>query len=38
MSEVVLLVEDELFIAMDLQMTIEDAGFCVEGPLSLIHI
>lgn len=36
MSEVVLLVEDELFIAMDLQMTIEDAGFCVEGPCTSV--
>lgn len=31
-TDAVLLVEDELFIAMDLQGTIEDAGFRVEGP------
>ncbi|GGB30076.1 hypothetical protein GCM10011380_19400 [Sphingomonas metalli] len=32
MAETVLLVEDELFIALDLQATIEEAGYCVEGP------
>ncbi|KQN19415.1 histidine kinase [Sphingomonas sp. Leaf33] len=32
MSDTVLLVEDELLIALDLQATIEDAGFAVEGP------
>ncbi len=32
MDRLVLLVEDELFIALDLQATIEDAGFAVEGP------
>ena len=30
----VLLVEDELFIALDLQMTIEDAGFAGLGALT----
>ncbi len=32
MTDTVLLVEDELFIALDLQQTIEEAGFAVEGP------
>lgn len=32
MRDTVLLVEDELLIALDLQATIEDAGFAVEGP------
>ena len=32
MTEPVLLVEDELFIALDVQATIEAAGFAVEGP------
>lgn len=32
MTERVLLVEDELFIALDVQATIEAAGFEVEGP------
>lgn len=32
MADTVLLVEDELLIALDLQATIEDAGFAVEGP------
>jgi CheY-like chemotaxis protein len=36
MSETVLLVEDELFIALDLQETIEDAGFCVVGPCTTL--
>ncbi|MFD1787917.1 response regulator [Sphingomonas floccifaciens] len=36
MTEPVLLVEDELFIALDLQATIEDAGFSVEGPCTTL--
>jgi CheY-like chemotaxis protein len=32
----VLLVEDELFIALDLQETIEDAGFRVVGPCATV--
>lgn len=32
----VLLVEDELFIALDLQETIEDAGFHVVGPCATV--
>ncbi|WP_235528189.1 response regulator [Sphingomonas sp. Leaf231] len=32
----VLLVEDELFIALDLQETIEEAGFRVVGPCATI--
>jgi DNA-binding NtrC family response regulator len=32
----VLLVEDELFIALDLQETIEEAGFHVVGPCATI--
>lgn len=32
MTDPVLLVEDELFIALDVQATIEAAGFVVEGP------
>lgn len=36
MADIVLLVEDELFIAMDLQATIEDAGFRVEGPCTTL--
>ena len=32
MTDPVLLVEDELFIALDVQATIEAAGFAVEGP------
>lgn len=32
MTDPVLLVEDELFIALDVQATIEAAGFEVEGP------
>ena len=36
MTEPVLLVEDELFIALDLQATIEDAGFRVEGPCTTL--
>ena len=32
----VLLVEDELFIALDLQETIEDAGFRVVGPCATL--
>jgi len=31
-TDPVLLVEDELFIALDVQATIEAAGFAVEGP------
>lgn len=37
MTETVLLVEDELFIALDLQATIEDAGFAVEGPWTTLE-
>ncbi len=36
MTDTVLLVEDELFIALDLQQTIEDAGFQVEGPCTSV--
>lgn len=36
MTEPVLLVEDELFIALDLQATIEDLGFRVEGPCTTL--
>ncbi len=36
MTEPVLLAEDELFIALDLQATIEDAGFPVEGPCTTL--
>ncbi len=36
MDKLVLLVEDELFIALDLQQTIEDAGFRVEGPCTSV--
>jgi len=32
MAGTVLLVEDELFVALDLQDTIENAGFSVDGP------
>ncbi|WP_311271192.1 response regulator [Sphingobium sp. WCS2017Hpa-17] len=32
MAGTVLLVEDELFVALDLQDTIEGAGFSVDGP------
>lgn len=32
MAGTVLLVEDELFVALDLQDTIEEAGFSVDGP------
>ncbi|WP_420143007.1 response regulator [Sphingobium sp.] len=32
MAGTVLLVEDELFVALDIQDTIEDAGFSVDGP------
>lgn len=32
MAPTVLLVEDELFVALDLQDTIEEAGFSVDGP------
>jgi DNA-binding NtrC family response regulator len=35
-TEPVLLVEDELFIALDLQATIEDLGFQVEGPCTTL--
>jgi DNA-binding response OmpR family regulator len=33
----VLLVEDELFIALDLQETIEEAGFRVVGPCATVR-
>lgn len=36
MTDAVLLVEDELFIALDLQGTIEDTGFRVVGPCGTI--
>ncbi|KTT76366.1 response regulator [Sphingomonas endophytica] len=36
MTDLVLLVEDELLIALDLQGTIEDAGFRVEGPCTTL--
>ncbi|MGR6328555.1 response regulator [Sphingomonas sp. XXL09] len=32
MADKVMLVEDELFVALDVQMTIEEAGLSVEGP------
>ena len=32
MAKPVLLVEDELFVALDVQMTVEDAGLSVDGP------
>ncbi|MCE3590369.1 hypothetical protein LXJ59_27665, partial [Escherichia coli] len=32
MADRVMLVEDELFVALDVQMTVEDAGLEVEGP------
>ncbi|WP_203308325.1 MULTISPECIES: response regulator [Sphingomonas] len=32
MADRVMLVEDELFVALDVQMTVEDAGLTVEGP------
>lgn len=35
-TDEVLLVEDELFIALDLQETIEEAGFRVVGPCATI--
>ncbi len=34
--DTVLLVEDELFIALDLQETIEEAGFRVMGPCATV--
>ena len=34
MAKPVLLVEDELFVALDVQMTVEDAGLSVDGPYS----
>ncbi|HET9510733.1 MAG TPA: response regulator [Sphingomonas sp.] len=37
MADTVLLVEDELLIALDLQATIEDAGFAVEGPCMTVE-
>ncbi|HTI01265.1 MAG TPA: response regulator [Acidisoma sp.] len=36
MSEIVLLVEDELFVALDIQATVEDAGFVVDGPYATL--
>lgn len=36
MHDPVLLVEDELFIALDLQDTIERAGFGVDGPYASV--
>lgn len=36
MSDVVLLVEDELFVALDVQATVEDAGFVVDGPYATL--
>jgi len=36
MTDFVLLAEDELFIALDLQATIEDAGYRVEGPCTTL--
>lgn len=36
MTDPVLLVEDELFIALDVQATIEAAGFTVEGPCTTL--
>lgn len=35
-NDAVLLVEDELFIALDLQETIEEAGFRVVGPCATV--
>lgn len=37
MSEIVLLVEDELFVALDVQATVEDAGFVVDGPYATLR-
>lgn len=36
MTDTVLLVEDELFIALDLQATIEGEGFHVDGPYTTL--
>lgn len=36
MTDTVLLVEDELFIALDLQATIEGGGFRVDGPYTTL--
>lgn len=36
MSETILLVEDELFVALDVQTTVEDNGFVVDGPYATL--
>lgn len=36
MPETVLLVEDELFVALDVQATVEDDGFVVDGPYATL--
>ncbi|GAB0116296.1 response regulator [Acidisoma sp. 7E03] len=37
MSETILLVEDELFVALDVQTTVEDNGFVVDGPYATLR-
>lgn len=37
MAETVMLVEDELFVAMDLQMMLEEAGWTVDGPYASVE-
>lgn len=36
MAETVMLVEDELFVAIDLQMMLEEAGWTVDGPYATV--
>jgi len=37
MRETILLVEDELFVALDVQTTVEDDGFLVDGPYATLR-
>ncbi|WP_459696252.1 response regulator [Acidisoma sp. C75] len=37
MPERVLLVEDELFVALDVQITVEESGLAVEGPYGTLQ-
>lgn len=37
MSKVVMLVEDEMFVALDIEMTLSEAGFQVDGPYATLE-
>ncbi|WP_375249587.1 response regulator [Sphingomonas sp.] len=37
MAKSVMLVEDELFVALDVQMTVEEAGLAVAGPYATLE-